>query len=127
MISMLRKESCSGSNHDLAHIPTQNCLEDCSTKTSAKADNLITAVKTGRLLDVDIHPKFRSLMEHKAFLPTRCRTFMHTRKKDVFFLNALRISLAPTPREGPFHVMFVRTHTYFENQDATKITSALAD
>ena len=26
MISMLRWEACSGSIHDLAHIPTQNCL-----------------------------------------------------------------------------------------------------
>ena len=68
MISMLRKEVCSGSIHDLAHIPTQNCLADCLTRASAKADNLITAVKTGRLLDVDVHPNFRTLMEYKAFL-----------------------------------------------------------
>ena len=72
MISMLQKEACSGSIHDLVHIPTQNCLADCLTKSSAKADNLSTAVKTGRLLDVEI-------------------------------------SLSPTPREGAFHVMFVRT------------------
>ena len=43
MISMLRKEACSGSIHDLALITTQNCLADCPTKASAKADNLITA------------------------------------------------------------------------------------
>ena len=42
MISMLRKEACSGSIRDLAHTPTQNCLGDCLTKASAKADNLIT-------------------------------------------------------------------------------------
>ena len=69
--------------------------------------------------------------------------FMHTREKDVFFLNALKVSLAPTQEEGPFHAMFVRKqHTQesknydlesekktFENdgQNATKITSALAD
>ena len=47
MISMLTKEACSGSIHDLGHIPTQNCLADCLTKASAKADNLITAVKSG--------------------------------------------------------------------------------
>ena len=58
MISMLRKEACSGNIHDLAHIPTQNCLADCLTKASAKADNLITAVQTGKLLDVDIHRYF---------------------------------------------------------------------
>ena len=54
MISMLPKEACSGSIHDLAHIPAQNCLADCLadclTKSQAKADNLITAVNTGRLL-----------------------------------------------------------------------------
>ena len=111
MISMLGKDACSGSIHDLAHIPTQNCLADCLTTASAKADNLITAVKTG-LLDVDTHPKFRTLMEHKAFLSTWCRTFMHAKEKDVFFLNALKVSLAPTLQEGPFHVMFVRNqHT----------------
>ena len=127
MISMLRKEACSWSIHDLAHVPTQNCLSDCLTKSSAKADNLITAVKTGRLLDVDIHPNFSTLMEHKAFFSTWCKTFMHKIEKDVFFLNALKISLAPTPREGPFHVMFVRTIMDSKSQDATKMTSALAD
>ena len=66
MLSMFRKEACSGSIHDLAHIPTQNCLADCLTKASAKADNLITAVKTGRLLEVDIHPDPRSQNTHGA-------------------------------------------------------------
>ena len=66
MISMLRKEACSGSMQDLAHIPTQNCSADFLTNASAKADNLITAVKTGKLFDVDIQPDFRTLMEHKG-------------------------------------------------------------
>ena len=136
MISMLRKEACSGSIHDLAHIPTQNCLADCLTKASAKADNLITAVKTGRLLDVDMHPDFRTLMEHKAFLSTWCRTFMH-REKGVFFLNILKISLAPTLQEGPCQMMIAGTQQTKEQkelktrerkgQDDTKITSAFAD
>ena len=52
MISVLRKEACSGSIHDLAHSPTQNCMAECPTKASAKADNLIAAVKTGKLLGV---------------------------------------------------------------------------
>ena len=86
---MLPKNACSGNIHDLTHIPTQNCLADCLTKASAKADNLITAVKTGELLDVDIHPNFRTLMEHEAFLSTWCRTFMHTGEKDIFFLNTI--------------------------------------
>ena len=58
MISMLRKEACSGGIHDLAHIPTQNCLADCRTTASAKADNLITAVKSVELLEVDKTSQF---------------------------------------------------------------------
>ena len=63
-------------------------------------------------------------MEYKAFVSTSCRTFMHTRENMFFFLNALKISLSPASREGPFHVMFVRTYIDSEGQDATKITSA---
>ena len=36
MISMFRKEACSGSIHDLAHIPTENCLANCLAKASEK-------------------------------------------------------------------------------------------
>ena len=68
-----------------------------------------TAVKKGKLLDVELHPDFRTLMEHKAFLSTWCRTFKHTREKVIFFLNTLKISLAQTTQEGPFQVMFVGT------------------
>ena len=72
----------------LLHAPTKNCSADCLTKTSVKAD---TAVQTGNLLDVDIHPDFRTLMEHKAFLSTWCKTFLHLK---IF---------------GPFQEMFVGT------------------
>ena len=89
MISTLRKEACAGSIHDLAHIPAQNCLADCLTKASAKAGNLITAVQTGKLLDVDIHPDFRTLIKQKSFLSTWCKTFLHTKEKEVSFLNSL--------------------------------------
>ena len=95
MISMLRKGACSGSIHDLAHISTHNCLADFLTKVSEKADNLITMVKTGKLLVVDMHPNFRTLMEHKA---RWCRTFIHTRERNVFFPNALKISLTNSAR-----------------------------
>ena len=71
--------------HDLVHIPNQNCLADCLTKASAKADNLITAVQLGKLLDVDMHPDFRTLVEHKASLSTWCKTFLHTREKEALF------------------------------------------
>ena len=137
MISMLRKEACSGSIHDLAHTPTQNCLADCLTKASAKADNLITAVKTRRLPDVDIHLGFRTRMKHKAFLSTWCRISVFTRENKVFLLNTLKIHLAPTSQEGSFQVMFVGTqHTQEqkepktcerEGQNATKLTPALAE
>ena len=112
MISKLRRKACSGSIHDLARISIQNWLADCLTNASAKADNLITTVRTRKLLEVDIHPDYRTLMEHKAFLSTWCRTLMHTWEREVFSLNTLKISLAQTPREGPFQVMFAVTrHT----------------
>ena len=60
MISMLRKEAFSGSMQDLAHIPTQNCVADFLTNVSAKADNLITALKTGNCWML----KSITLMEH---------------------------------------------------------------
>ena len=115
-----RKEACSRSIHVLAHVPTQNRSARCLTKVSAKAENLITAIKSVRLSDVDIQPNFRALMEHMTLLSTWCRTLMHTREKKFSFLNSLKISLSPTPREGPSHVMLMRNLTDSENQDASK-------
>ena len=76
-------------------------------------------------------------MEHKAFLSTWCKTFLHTREKEVFFLNTLKVSLAQTPQERPFQVMFVETQQQKKQktvntrerkgQDATKRTSAPAE
>ena len=72
----LRKEACSGSIADLSHIRTQWCLADCLTKKSANPQNLIDAVPSGILKEVDSHPPFRSLLEHKTYLrswlPTVC-------------------------------------------------------
>ena len=137
MVSMLRKEACSGSIHDLAHIPThQTCLADCLAKASAQGENLIATVETRKLLDVDIHPHFGTLMEHKAFLSTWSRSLVHTKEKDVFFLNNLKIHLAQPSQEGPFQVVFVVTQPHkkgnllntrkSKGQDATKRTSAPA-
>ena len=67
MIQMLRKEACSGSTADLAHIATEYCLSDCLTKASAKADELIKAVTTGVLPQCDKHPPFREKLQHKAY------------------------------------------------------------
>ena len=94
MNSMLRKEACSGSIRDLAHIPTQHCLSDCLTNSSAKADNLSTSVKTRRLSDVEIHqilehslstrPPNQTGAEHSCtqgrhvFLPERFKDFSLT-------------------------------------------------
>ena len=44
--------------HSPEQKETQNCLAECLTKASAKADNLITAVQTGMLLNVDMHLDF---------------------------------------------------------------------
>ena len=68
MISVLRKEARSGSIHVLAHLPNPHCLADCLTKASAKADCLITAVKTGKLLDVDIRHDFKNAYGAQGFL-----------------------------------------------------------
>ena len=130
-VAALRKEACPGNIHDLAHIPTQNCLAECPTKASAKADNLITAVKTERLLDVDIHLNFRTLIEHKAFLSTWCRTFMRTREKDVFlpecFEDSSRTNSSRRTIPCDVDEEDALNLCEFENQDATKITSASAD
>ena len=92
VISMMRKEACSGSIHDLAHIPTQHFLADCLTTSSAKADNLNTSVKTRRLLDVDIHQILEHSLEHKASLSMGAEHSC-TQGETCFFLNALRIFL----------------------------------
>ena len=68
LIQMLRKESNSGQMHDLAHVRSEDCLADSLTKHSAKADELITAVLTGNLLNVHAHPPFRAMLQNKTFL-----------------------------------------------------------
>ena len=65
MINQLRTEACSGSIDDLAHVVSADCLADCLTKESAKADNLLKAVNTGVLPNLDKHPPFRQLMQHR--------------------------------------------------------------
>ena len=68
MIQQLRKEAVSGSIDDLAHIDTAHMLADCLTKASAKPDTLIKSVETGVIHNVDSHPEFRTLLQHKAYL-----------------------------------------------------------
>ena len=88
----------------------QNCLADCFTPTSAQADNLITAVKTEKLLDVDILSDFKRLMDHKCSCLFGAEHFF-TREEEVSFLDTLKdLSLAQTHQEEPFQEMFVVTH-----------------
>ena len=89
MIQMLRKEACSGSIADLSHIRTQWCLADCLTKKSANPQALIDAVKQGFLKEVDAHPPFRTLVEHKAYLRSWLPTVYHhvNFALDVFYLG----------------------------------------
>ena len=88
MIQTLRKEASSGSIADLSHIRTQWCLAGCLTKKSANPQNLIDAVRSGILKEVDSHPPFRSLLEHKAYLrswlPTVC-SHVDFRLSDMMF------------------------------------------
>ena len=66
MIQMLRKEACSGAIADLSHVRTKHCLSGCLTKKSANPKNLMDAVKSGWLKELDSHPPFRSMLEHKV-------------------------------------------------------------
>ena len=83
---MLRKEACSGNIADLGHVRTQFCLADCLTKSSAKPDALIMAVDTGILPQVDVHPPFRDLMQHKAYMAKWIADNLEPRKEPVYFL-----------------------------------------
>ena len=66
---MLRAEACSGAIDDLAHVVSADCMADCLTKASAKAEFLVKAVDDGKLPNVDRHPPFREIMagRHKAY------------------------------------------------------------
>ena len=73
---MLRAQANSGSIDDLAHVVSKDCLSDSLTKHSAKPDDLIKAVETGVLKNVDLHPPFRSLLKHKAFFAMWALNFL---------------------------------------------------
>ena len=76
LIQMLRRESNSGAIDDLAHVVSAQCLSDALTKHSAKADELIRAVESGTLRLVDVHPPFRTLIRHKAYLMTWLKQYV---------------------------------------------------
>ena len=70
LIQMLRHESNTGHLDDLSPIASEYCLADPLTKSTAKPDQLVSSITTGKLEQVDVHPPFRSLLKHKAFLTT---------------------------------------------------------
>ena len=102
-ISMLRMEARSGSIHDLAHTLTLNCLADCLTKTSAKADNLITAVRTGRSLDVDIHRILEHLCSTRGLLIYLVqKIYVHKREGSFLPEHPQDFSCTISPRRKNF-------------------------
>ena len=76
---MLHRDSDSGAIDDLAHVVSAQCLSDALTNHSAKADELIRAVESGTLRLVDVHPPFRTLIKHKAYLMTWLKQFLNPR------------------------------------------------
>ena len=84
MMQLLRQELCSGSIDDLAHVRTQYCLADCLTKSSARPEELIRAVTTGTIREVDIHRSFRALMQHKAYLASWMVTHLNSKHAQSF-------------------------------------------
>ena len=56
-------------------------------KTSAKPDVLIKAVNHGVLPNVDMHPEFRSLLKHKAFLVAWCCQNLNDARDIVSFMG----------------------------------------
>ena len=87
LIQMLRKEASSGSMQDLAHIRSEFCLSDALTKHSAKPEELIRAVQTGVLKYVDVHPPFRTLMKHRAYLVEWCLAVLNNPRDVVSILG----------------------------------------
>ena len=86
LIQMLRHESNTGQLDDLSHIVSEFCLADPLTKSSAKPDQLVRAIETGVMQNVDVHPPFRSLLKHKAFLSQWVADYMHDARQAIAFM-----------------------------------------
>ena len=92
-IQMLRKEYCSGQIDDLAHVSSADCLSDCLTKSSAKSDALYKSVSTGILPNLDMHPPFRSLLKHKAYLTKWLYSILGPQAPFVSFFGEIPLSV----------------------------------
>ena len=86
LIQMLRHESNTGQLDDLSHIVCEFCLADPLTKSSDKPDQLVKAIETGVMQNVDVHPPFRSLLKHKAFLSQWVADYMHDARQAIAFM-----------------------------------------
>ena len=86
LIQMLRHESNSGQLDDLSHIVSEFCLADPLTKSSAKPDQLDKTIETGVMQNVDVHPPFRSLLKHNAFLSEWVADYMHDARQAISFM-----------------------------------------
>ena len=86
-LQMLRHESNTGQLDDLSHIASEYCLADPLTKSSAKPDQLVKTIETGVMENVDVHPPFRSLLKHKAFLCQWVADHMHDARHGLAFMN----------------------------------------
>ena len=94
MIQMLRKESCSGQIENLAHVASADCLSECLAKSSAtKTDALYRAVSTSTLPNLDMHPTFRSLLKHKAYLSRWLQSVLGPQAPFVSFLGEILLSI----------------------------------
>ena len=71
----------------LSHIASEYCLADPLTKSSAKPDQLVKTIETGVMENVDVHPPFRSLLKHKAFLCHWVADHMHDARQGLAFMN----------------------------------------
>ena len=87
LVQMLRHESNTGQLDDLSHIASEYCLADPLTKSSAKPDQLVKTIETGVMENVDVHPPFRSLLKHKAFLCQWVADHMHDARHGLAFMN----------------------------------------
>ena len=82
-------------------------------EVTGKGRQIDHSSENGRLLHVDIHQYYWTVVKYKAFLSNCCGTFMHTWEKDITYESVLVICLTPSTRRT-LQVMFVRALTWFQ-------------
>ena len=71
---------------DSSHIASEYCLADPLTKSTARPDQLVSSLTTGKLEQVDVHPPFRSLLKQKSFSTTWVIETLHEPHNVLAFL-----------------------------------------